>query len=425
MPEIDAAAAKALTEASIFPVAEIEADDAGGLAKHMSVARAAGYRGVLFSALETESETAQAVHACGGLGCMVSMSPEQIGWDVRPALAVLRYGQWPGVHSGDAGSAGATESPWIDANSYLVSYLRATHPERPAWLGYRADQAAGVPADRMLSHESVELALVEASAAGGNVILDIPERYRRGLADGDRKAVEAWRALVETATFLRKHREELHRPQTSLVAAAAEDIEEQGEILNLLFRSNVAPVALGTESNGVPAGVKVLVAAGAPWAAGMASQFARSGGTVMAAPGLKNTAEWWTLDGSERISGTKDVVRYRAGRGEIIAYADPIYDPAEFAFDVMEVTDRRRAVRLWGPAAMLCILHRQPRGVSVELINYGSTAHHFLIRVEGEYRQATLLRPEAKALKLESRSRDGGSEIEIPVVRRFARLILE
>ena len=130
----------------------------------------------------------------------------------------------------------------------LIAFLRGLFPNRPALLGYRADAAAGVPATRVLRFESLEIALAEAAAAGGNIILAPPENYRAALIAGDAAARRAWQSLGRTARFLSGRMARLSSPVSSRIAVAASSLERHGEILNMLFRGNAPAVVSPEES---------------------------------------------------------------------------------------------------------------------------------------------------------------------------------
>jgi len=189
--------------AGIATVADLTAasgaEEARALAEQAQVA---GFAGVALEGAAFRDETALAAFVTGlkGLDALVFLRPEQLHWRVAPALAVLREGQWPGVRrtwerirDEAVMISSASREPWLDANSYLVAYLRAVAPERAALLGYRPDEAAGVKADRLLPYHSLELALVEAFAAGGNVVLHPPEKHHAALLAGREEMMGAWR----------------------------------------------------------------------------------------------------------------------------------------------------------------------------------------------------------------------------------------
>ena len=163
----EAAAAAACRSAGITPIAQVAPAAA-------AEARAAGFAGVAVEAggaLADEKAAQAFVAGQKGLDVLVFLGPRQIHWKVAPAHAVLRAGLWPGVRSGpnlrgrDIETASASREPWVDANPYLIAYLKAKFPDRAPLLGYRPDKDAGIEAGRAVPFDSLELALVEAFVA--------------------------------------------------------------------------------------------------------------------------------------------------------------------------------------------------------------------------------------------------------------------
>ena len=378
-------AAKGLKQSGIAAIAEVE----GGQVP-------AGFDGIAYPASGSESEVRAFAARHAGLVQFVYLNEDQVGWRVEPAHAVLRAGQWPGVRPRDAGKAGASETPWVDANSYYVAYLRGLFPNRPALLGYRPDEQAGVRPDRVLPYDTLEMAVAEAVAAGGNVILTIPQDYRKALVSGDARAAKAWASLGATWRFLSQRTAAYQSPLATRVAVAAGSLEQYGELLNMLYRRNVAPAVFAPDT--LPpysgGGYRILVASGigSP-ARKRALAFAMAGGCLMAAPG-ENEKPWWA-DEAHKTAGKDDFDFYSIGKGKVIGYREPIIDPAEFALDVIDAEGwSARDVRLYSGEAIVAIPYRLAGGkLSVELINYGHVAD-FLVRVEGRYRKASYFTPE-------------------------------
>src|SRR6266545_3855411 len=143
---------------------------------HGPVLREAGIEAVV---LEQASAEFSRVCGAGGIQTLLAedlqfLPRKTLGSARSNKLVVLAEGSRPGVSRGPAvegrgdETASASRDPWIDINSYWVAYLKALYPERPAVLGYTA--ALG---DRIVPFDSLELALIEARAAGGNYILSV------------------------------------------------------------------------------------------------------------------------------------------------------------------------------------------------------------------------------------------------------------
>jgi hypothetical protein len=431
--------------AGITAIAELgAAKDLAEIQKAVDGARAAGFGAVALEAegvFSDEKALGSFLGGLKGLEALVFLKAEQVDWRVAPAQAVLRAGQWPGSRGapsfrrGDTEVASASREPWLDANSYLIAWLRGTHPERGAWLGYRPDEAAGVKKDRAVPYESLELALAEAYAAGGNVVLAVPEKYQAALAAGEESALSAWRALGQTARFLKQHTDTFRQPGAARVAVAAGTFEQSGEVLNMAYRRNACPEVFSARA--VPlldqSRFRVVVVANVPPPAGVNLKrvlgFAQGGGVLMAAPAAAGNPSWWLAPGARKIRSDEDRDVYSVGKGQVIAYREPVQDPSEFALDVIDALGvRTRDLRLWNASSVIGLLHRARGGpLAVTLINYGfPRTFEFPVRVEGVYQKATLTAPGGEpARQLKAVKRATGTEITVDRLGRLALIALE
>jgi len=429
----------------ITPVADLSAakgvEEARGA---LAGARGAGFTAVALEGATFPDEKALAAFLAGwtGLDALVFLKPEQIHWRVAPAQAVVREGQWPGVRStpsqqGGAGAevSSASREPWLDANSYWVAYLRALYPGRAALLGYRPDEAAGVKPDRLLPDHSLELSLIEAFAAGGNVVLHPPERYHVALLAGREETLAAWRRLGQTAAFLKQHAEWFRSPDGATVAVAAGTPEQSGEILNMLYRRNACPVVFSTAAPPAlePGRYRAVAVANvaAPPEAGRQRilAYARAGGLVMTAPAEENSPAWWSAPEARKTRSDLDRDWFALGKGTLIAYREPVLDPAEFALDVIDAVGVRvRDLRVLGADTVVGLLHRLAGGgLAVTLINCGARARdEFVVRVEGRYGKAAFHEPGVAAPRaLKAARRTSGTEVTIERLARLAVVVLE
>jgi hypothetical protein len=429
----------------ITPVADLSSAKSAEDAKAALVgARGSGFTAVALEDAAFQEEKALAAFMAGlaGLDALVFLKPEQAHWRVAPAHAVVREGQWPGVRStpGQRGRdpaevASASREPWLDANSYWVAYLRALHPGRVALLGYRPDEAAGVKPDRMLPDHSLELGLVEAFAAGGNVVLHPPERFHAALLAGKEETLAAWRRLGQTAAFLKQHAEWFRSPGAASVAVAAGTPEQSGEILNMLYRRNACPVVFSAAATPVlePGRCRAVAVANvaAPPQEGLRRilAYARTGGLVMTAPAEEKSPAWWSAPEARKTRSDSDRDWFALGKGTLIAYREPVLDPAEFALDVIDAVGVRvRDLRVLGADTVVGLLHRLAGGgLAVTLINYGARARdEFTVRVEDRYRKAAFHEPGAAAPRpLKAAPRTSGTEVTIERMARLAVVVLE
>ena len=361
----------------------------------------------------------------------VHLPPDQIHRDVAPAQAVLQFGTWPGVRSGPnvpgrgIEVATASREPWVDANSYLVAYLQGLYPKRPALLGYRPDAAAGLSDGRAAPFESLELALVEAVAAGGNFVLTLPDDYRAALLRGDAKALPAWNSLGQTVRFLRDHSDWFSQPSRARVACAAGTLDQSGEILRLMFRRNLCPVVLPAASLPPldPTRFRGLVRANLPPPSGphldRLQAFARAGGTIVSTE--------WVPPAAVKTRADEDRDHYSLGKGRIVAYRAPVADPSEFALDVIDLLGvRTRDLRLWNASAVLGLLSGQAKPL-IHLINYGAPLDQaFPARVDGLFRAAQFWEPGVPGpRRLPAARRGSTTEITVDRLRRFAVITLD
>jgi hypothetical protein len=333
----------------------------------------------------------------------------------------LRYGTWPGVRSGPnvpgrgIEVATASREPWVDANSYLIAWLRGLHPKRPAVLSYEPENPAA-------AYDTVEMALAEAVMAGGNYLLSLPGDYRAALLRGDEKARAAWRSLAGVVSFLGKHADSFTQPTRSRLACAAGTLEQSGEILRLLYRRNLFPVALPAASLPPldPARFRGLVHVNLPPPAGPARDrllaFARAGGVVI--------TNGWTPPGAAKARSDEDRDHYTLGKGRVVVYREPIADPSEFALDVIDLLGvRTRDLRLWNAGAVIGMATGAGPRAWIHLVNYGDSIEGFPVRIEGLFRSATLHDPGASR-PLPAAKRGPTTEITVDRLNRLGVIAL-
>lgn len=403
-----AAFARACLDAGLLPYAEL----APG-----APAPPAGFRGIV---LDTPDDLVR--HKASKV--LVHVNPDQIHRDVAPAQPILRVGQWPGVRSGPNVKgrgievATASREPWVDANSYLVAYLKDVYPQRPPLLGYQPDGPAASPL-------GVELAVAEAVLAGGNAILSLPADYRAALLRGDEKARDAWRSLGRTISFLRGQADLFRLPNRARVAFAAGTLDQSGELLRLMFRRNLFPVVMPAQSLPPLAASRFrgLVMVNLPPPAGPQRDrilaFARAGGVVI--------TTGWSPPGAAKTRSDPDRDFHSLGQGRMVTYRDPIADPSEFALDVIDIVGvRTRDLRLWNAAAVMGQVQGSGARAVLHLVNYGDSIEEFPARVDGLFRQATLREPSATAPRpLPAVKRGQTTEITVQRLGRLATIVLE
>jgi hypothetical protein len=347
---------------------------------------------------------------------------------------VVQSGLWPGTRNPDPALASATRSVWIDQNCYLVRYIQALYPKIPPVLGYLPDEEAGVGAGRTLRFESLELALAEAWMAGGNYLMALDPRYRKDLLAGTPAARTAWQSLGRTARWLRNHVALFRQPALPLITVLVDEGLMSHEIAGLCFRHSVSP-ALAPASDPPPPDlrrIRLLAACGISPPRGPQRERILShalGGAVVVADEPGEQA-WWRAPGLKLLRSFEDREVYAAGKGEIVAYKEPVSDPSECALDLLDFAGRDyRPARLFNAQAAVAMATLAPRegpapgGAALHVINYGQpSAWPVLARIHGNYQRATLLRPEADPVEVTTARRGAATEVAIPLGRAAAVL---
>jgi len=367
------------------------------------------------------------------------LSLESIHRASPKAVVALTNGLWPGVSRGpsqgqDEFTASATQAPWVDANGYWIGILRSLYPNRPALLGYLPDDKAGVKSGGLLPYSSLELALVEAWVNGGNYLLSLEPRYHARLLRGEAKALTAWRQLGRTARWLVKNVSLFRGSTFPAITVLVEADEGLAEIINLLYRQNVSPALASVDDPPAPDPLRrlalVAVSIHPPLEIGRRILSHAEAGTsvVVDAPGEN---AWWRDPQLKLLRSQEDRDFYSLGRGQVVAYRQPISDPSEFPFDMIDiVTQKRRAARLWNAPTVIALATSCPPGANrgralLHLINYGSRLEEeVLAAIQGSYSRASLLRPEAAPLSLPAAKRGTTTEVRIPELGRVGVVVL-
>jgi len=356
---------------------------------------------------------------------------EEVGRGVAAGETVaIKAGVWPGAHAmargGGAFVAGATSRAWVDANGYLIAWLRALYPERPSVLGYLPDHDAGIAAGQVIAYDSLELALIDAWSAGGNYILAPDAAYRDALLAGQETALAAWKRMGRTARWLKQHRSLFLRPPAGTVTVLVEPGEATAEIANLLYRHSASPELISAARLPAPDPSRraIVVAAGirsdsADLGRALLAH-ARAGATVV----TDNCGEkaWWRVRGLNLARQFEDRELYTFGSGRVVAYKEEIADPGEFAQDVIDLAAGRRPVRIWDMSAAIAVVSPDgARSATLRVVNYGSPARsETLVHVHGVFSSAKLSRPEGEPVSLRTYRRGPDTEVMLPALSRLA-----
>jgi hypothetical protein len=364
-----------------------------------------------------------------GPGDVQVLTPEQLDSARDGAAVVVKAGVWTGSTRPvrEEMVAGATRRPWVDANGYRIGYLRALYPHRPPVLGYLPDADAGVKPNRPPALSSLQLALIDAWAAGGNYVLSLTPEHRQALLSGQEEARAAWRALGKTARWLRENIALFRQPTLPNITMLVESGEETAEIASLMYRQNASPRLVRADSPPAPDPRRssVLVTAGIrPPAAAVRARIlahAESGATVVT--DATGGGAWWRDQRLKLARDFEDRAFYQLGLGRVVAYKEEIQDPGDFAFDVLDLAGKSRAVRLWDNGSVIGLGTSAPGTGTAALcaVNYGPPMRwELLAQIHGWFAEATLLRPNEEPLKVRVARRGPNSEVELPALGLLA-----
>jgi hypothetical protein len=351
----------------------------------------------------------------------------------KPGVPVaVRTGMWPGVRGRDEAVASATRSLWVDANGFRVAYLRALNNSVTPLLGYLPNREAGVSAERAISFGTLELALVEAWVAGGNYVLALEPRYREALLRGEEGASAAWRSLGQAAAWLRQHVALFRQQVLPIVTVLVDRGEISAEVANLMYRQNVSPALEPAADPPKPDPLRRLVLV----AAGIASPKSEIGARILAHAEAGSIVvvddpsekAWWRRTGLKLARSWQDRDLYTLGKGQVVAYKEPISDPGELALDVVDlVTQKRRPVRLWNCQGGIAVATSAPNSGPISgrallhIVNYSSPVNlPVLARIQGNFTRATVVRPDGPPLEVGVAKRGTGAEIALPRLGRVA-----
>jgi hypothetical protein len=278
--------------------------------------------------------------------------------------------------------------------------------------------------DRNVPFDTLELALIEAWVAGGNYILAMPPDHREALRRNDPKAVAAWQQLGRTGAWLRKNVGMFRQPTVPIVTAVVDKGEASAEIANLLYRRNVSPALRAVTAIPAPdpattlALVAVNLESPSPEVLRRIYTHAEYGATVISTN---------VPAGRKPVRAEQDRIYYSAGKGQVVAYKTEIADPSEFALDVIDIlAHKNRAVRIWNAPAVIALATASPRRGErlMHLVNYGSPINmEVQARIQGNFSQATLLRPDADPVKLPAAKRGTTTEVQVPELKRLGVIV--
>jgi hypothetical protein len=350
-------------------------------------------------------------------------------------FVAVKAGVWPGARASARNadgsfSGGASQRAWIDANGYLVAWTKALFPGRTPLLAYLPDSDAGIGKGQVIPYDSLELALIEAWAAGGNYLLAPDAAYRNALLRGDPAATAVWFELGRTARWLKENQNLFRQSPLNTITILVEGGDTTAEIAALMFRQSGSPELVSTGRLPLPDASRrpIVVAAGirgpSPDLGRRLLAHANAGASLVIDGG--DASSWWKAPGLKAGRQFEDRGFYTLGAGRLLVYKESIVDPGDFALDVLDLAARRRPVRLWDASAVIAMASQADRGAKLilHLVNYGSpTRGDIMAQVRGIYNSATLLRPGQPSITLRNCRRGANTDVLVPGFRRLAVIV--
>lgn len=418
-------------------------------AKNTALARNAlvqGYRVLLeLDASELPAFTPP-VKGLAGLVVIGSISPKQLAQARQqlesPAARVISVeaqGKWPHIRTNWVTRnkevlqvTRSSAQPWIENNAALLRIARAAALETPPLLTYPWQPITLADADEGPSVENYLVAIAEAGAFGGNLLLPLHARFQRNLLLGQPRARSEWNEIRRYIDFYSWPLPGPYRPLANIGIVTSRPAPWH-EVMNLLLRHNLPfellrPNELTTRDLSA---FDLLVVLDTPSTQHVESlaQFARKGGTVVLdrraddSPSA-GTAPWRTDPSATK---TADRIRYDVGSGRVVEVMKGIADPNAFAFEVRQLLGReRRPIEIWNGITVLAAPYEEPAGKSVLItaVNYAHQALPVQLRIRGTFSVVQYESPEQPVTLLPHQHRNGGTEVVLPSLRVGARIFL-
>jgi len=355
-----------------------------------------------------------------------------------PASVTVRVlelrGKWPHIRSnavtterGTLQIASRTAQPWIENNAALMRIARSEAPDRVPLVSYTWVPTLPSGMDQAPSIDDYLVAIAEAGSFGADLVLSVHEQLQQALLLGTPDARAGWERMRAYASFYSWNLPARYSAPAD-VGVIVSDPMRWFEVMNLLARHNVPfeIIPSGELAKKDLGALDALIVLEAPTAADVEklAAFAQVGGTVVLA-GVPGTYPWQS---AEPQAKTDERVTYRAGKGRVVEFAQPVVNPNDFALDVRQLIAReKRAIEVWNGITVLVAPYAAPgaRTVLVTAINYTQQPLEIQCRVPGSFVAVHYESPEGGSQLLPFQHRDGSTEFVIPALRIGGRVFLE
>jgi hypothetical protein len=372
------------------------------------------------------NEAARSAGVAAGLGVLPMAQQSKLPWTSNEAVLVATDCVWPNIASQSNGAelSGPTANPWIDSNGWFLRLAKARVPEKTVWLAF--DPPAP---PRMVVLDAYLRAIADTGTWGGRWVVTLDSDLRGGLARGDAKALESWKAISGAVAFFEKHRQWNSLGPMGVVGvisdfAGANEVRS-GEVLNLLGRRSLAyrVVEKSKTDSSFPTGLRALIYIdeGVPTPALRRKllAFVQQGGLLLVAP------SWGQTDGTPAELDHPRVNVRRLGKGRVGVTKDDSPDPFMVARDVHMLLGRSYDVaRFFNLSAFLSYCSGSSDGAQelVQIVSFANRANDVATAwVPGKYAGARLWSlGSAGPEVIEMVPENGGTSLPLPAVAVYA-----
>ncbi len=394
-----------LPPAKILGVNELVIPWNDGAASLMEAAKKQGYHIYVEATLEGAAAAAAAGAKAGAAGIMLqgtATQQSQVGQSARelraqyPKLTILALsagGKQPEMRgwlvfnkNGILQVSSPSAQPWLDENLATVRQERAFDGRQAPIYTFAWDESDPLVKRDGPKPADYSLAVVEAGAFHADLVLELHELQQKGLASGDKQALEDWEPVKRTIAFY--EREKDGEKEAADVGVLTDDYDSSYEALNLMARHNIPFRVL--HSANVKAqdllGLDVLIEFAAPGKELTAAlrTFAEQGGTAVLV-NLPGAYPWDSLPDPKK---SEKSVTYTVGKGKVIELGEPVSDPETFAQDLRRLMAKDRVpVSLWNSLTTLAVEYpgEKKDEATVELVNYDEEPTQVQVQVKGAF----------------------------------------
>lgn len=309
-----------------------------------------------------------------------------------------------------------TAQPWIDSNLALINIERRADAGQVPLYTFSWNAPSGAQMKPLTASDYL-LAIAEAGAFHGDLVLPVEEQLQRSLTANDAAAWKLWNQVRAFAKFYPpSHASE---PQAiTNVAVVVDDPDTSDEVMNLLARHNVTfKVFLTVDLKAADfSAFQVLAIFAKPdqQSTERLADLAAQGKTIV----LIDAHGSYPWHKSQPVQINEQAVSYTVGTGRVLETSGPVSDPETFAQDIRRLLGKQGVVlSLWNGLTTVAVPYGQHDATVslIELVNYADEPLRVQVRVKGSFGSVRYESPEHPCCEsLKPTQRDGFTEFVVP-----------